>query len=774
MKKHTTTSYAGPHPYSKQSWYSIGLSAILFAAFLLFSPSSFAAEPCEGKESVTSNCLIGLVGKCIVCEAPESNWEHPRIDVYYKTWLSVLFGVGWYSPMSLEDGQCDDRVAMRFCARRAFPGYEKDGTAENNYGNKTGATNNPRVQLCAYEDPLDGMDTTWGSSPYHHNTPNEAMANSTSPAVYGAVFGGFGALVGGIVGAIMAKHNHVVVTDLGCVELPVAKGPPPFCNNCWHTKYTMPPFIGLGYESTFFDPKVTLNFCFKNKTVKGIATKESVKCEINKTTKEITPNLNTITLSPVGPSYKAAKAVNFTYNQNGEEVRDQREFSAEISTGNPSQICVFMTKNISGTEIAPVAQGCVQRPGYMPMPLMSRSPASTIEEPRISVTFKEGSSEKIEVSQSTANLNNACKTLNQITICAERKCIDGGDASLGSCTTWDDKVCLIGYNTVPLVVADGIKNIPIAAGVKPPNNIMRVKDTLLENKYAYPEVGKKGEADQFPKIKLLKDALFYENPGCDKMDEDGKCIKRNGVAVTKDDYYIDSDFIDSEKRVPKQVLRQLTPEELGLCIPNPVDADVMVKTKAGTYVYSVPKNCKQIKVELWGAGAGGTTGGATGDDHGGGAGGYVSALATAKDGDKFDVIVGAGGLRKSNGGDSSISHAATLIATANGGQISSASGTGGASSCTAAAAECTLKKSGGNGFGASCSYMKGGAVWNPDTGNYVFSGFGVTSCDNSIPTVSGTGGCAGDSCSGSGVSANGAPGADGKARVSCVSFGSIN
>ena len=120
----------------------------------------------------------------------------------------------------------------------------------------------PRVQMCLYEDPLDGGDTNGGYMPSHRHTPicdvapgSEGCKSSkrAGTAVIGSgaatlgstligakFFGPIGALAGALAGAVSAffswltnlglsQVNHLVVDVVGCWDLPLAKGPPPFC-----------------------------------------------------------------------------------------------------------------------------------------------------------------------------------------------------------------------------------------------------------------------------------------------------------------------------------------------------------------------------------------------------------------------------------------------------------------------------------------------------------------------------------------------------------------
>lgn len=116
---------------------------------------------------------------------------------------------------------------------------------------------NPRTQLCAYEDPGDGMDMAGGDQPSHHNRPNpkktslQNMGESlvgmaqkggvTGQALpkndffndlSGVLFKPSQKIIGSALGiftlidAITSKLNHVVMQDEGCVDLPIGPYPP--------------------------------------------------------------------------------------------------------------------------------------------------------------------------------------------------------------------------------------------------------------------------------------------------------------------------------------------------------------------------------------------------------------------------------------------------------------------------------------------------------------------------------------------------------------------
>ncbi|MCE3231790.1 MAG: hypothetical protein K0R98_47 [Rickettsiaceae bacterium] len=785
-------------------------STIFMVGFFYFSPNSFASltelptlkltsdlsdkqkdlrcEDTERTEPIWTKCTTAIGGKCAVCppKADSSSWKDPKIDVYYNYPENKR-------KMTLSDKECGWSAGIRFCARKAFPGNAEEKTADENYGNTTGATPNPRVQLCAYEDPMDGMDKNGAENKYHWQTKNQDRANLAGSIAGGMAIGYFfgplgpavGALIGGLVVAITSTYNHNVENNLGCVDLPIAKGPPPFCNDCWHTKYAISPLIDLDINSTFMSPKVKLTFCFDAKAGNS-SVKEPAVCDLNNDSQQsylLNPNSEN--------GYVSKGAIDLNYVISGQPISDKREFKAVVSSTRSSKVCVYMSKDIKGKAVN-VFQGCLPRTGYMYTPIISPSANSTTESPKLKVTFP-GSNNTIEVWQNSDDyLDNACRDLEQVNLCAQRQCLtvkDGVTVPLNMCDSWDKKVCLTGYNVPPVVVVDS-RNEPI----KSLPNTLIPKNSSFDNNSAYSEVNEKSELVP-TKAQFTRDIWVYKRPAtsiCYRMEPEGYCSNTTGACkrtdaqdtskcleykqlLTKDQdpYYVD---------MAKYTVRAATPEEMGLCIDNSDAEGTWVKTKAGNYIYPVPENCKEIRVELWGAGAGGTNGTGSGNDHGGGAGGYVSALVPVVSGADYNVVVGAGGAGNKNGGQTSLRRSAALVTNgvvtlaagpviAYGGTISSSRGTGGGSSCSADTT-CELQKNGGNGLSASCNYMQGGAAWNPDQSQYVYTS--ISACNSNtdkMTKVPGTGGCAADSCVGSAIKAYNGIGADGKARISCTKFG---
>lgn len=154
--------------------------------------------------------------------ASESDYFEPKIKVLYSI-------VGYNGERTLGHGECGWMAGVRFCARYAWPAGTEipEGRAltDDNDDNLTDADSpgysttdcglNPNVtvfnqaRLCAYEDPLDGADTDPDYEQYHENEPNINYIDYSNAYLY--------------------DHNHIVTTNLGCVDVPLAPGPPPFC-----------------------------------------------------------------------------------------------------------------------------------------------------------------------------------------------------------------------------------------------------------------------------------------------------------------------------------------------------------------------------------------------------------------------------------------------------------------------------------------------------------------------------------------------------------------
>jgi hypothetical protein len=745
--------------------------------------------------------------KCSVCPGASADqggsfdWQSPRIRVYRGANYTELMA-----------NECSSINLERFCARRAFAGTKGLDNESDNFGNKTGISDNPRVQLCAYDDSMDGMDTSGTNNPYHWHTSNEeaktgaalgggagsGMAIGANFGPPGIVIGAIGGLViGSMVAAITSSYNHVVIANIGCIDLPIAKGPPAFCNDCWSKGWGISPTLLVEPDSTFLTPKISMTFCFSPSTAEG--QKEPIVCpapvdgaipvaSLDKTSFYLEPDITKNFTDTVTPGSS------LTYTIDGKPASDAREFTAKITSMDPNHICVYMTKDMKG-KASNTILGCAARSGQMPMPTIIPEKSSTKDAPKLSVSFAGDTTNKsINIWQNPNDYtNNVCANLHQINFCAERKCLSGKTPEQCAASDWDSKVCLLGYNTAPPVVAskdDPYDAITTQAG---PNTYI-LKGTTINNPNAVYETLSTNPISP-AKITLAKNAWVYNPPRCYEKDERGSCVNYDGTCassssgstgncsaykhnVTTDQYFIDP---------AKYIIRQMTPDELGLCLDaNSSDGSWVRTTPASTGEYTftvgtdVPSSCTEISVELWGAGAGGTQASGPNNDHGGGAGGYISATIPVKSGEVYKVAVGKGGAGAANGSSSYFKNSTTTFATASGGTISSSGGVGGSASC-AAGVSCGTPVQGGSSLdNHGCRYIPGGQTWNPDSSQPLSSELdAVGVCNGTKPKTPGVGGCAADGCyvelsvpiRYEPTPYNGL-GADGKARIYCTKTGS--
>lgn len=320
-----------------------------------------------------------------------SDWQKPKIRVVYRAAFEN-------HARDLAHGECAVIGLIRFCARYAAPGT---------HGNRTNETNQPRTLLCAYEDTWDAYDTDWSFSPNHH------LSTDPDPSFVQQVFNT------GIL-------NQVVGITVGCVETPLAIGPPPWSNNEWSDVALPAPTLTYGANANFFEPTINLVFCQKNS---GTFVPLPCRFEPNGEFKFRTPENNDTVLRygrgnfalgvrqaftvPVNPNagreFKHVVSCSFKYHfvsivncnngdhndnsnnhnqvgqentSNAEEVVFNVEFTASITKENPTKVCVTktaVTSEETNNERVPtnVYIGCIDRPGYMPYPTVK---FSTVED----------------------------------------------------------------------------------------------------------------------------------------------------------------------------------------------------------------------------------------------------------------------------------------------------------------------------------------------------------------------------------------------------------
>lgn len=207
----------------------------------------------------------------------ESDVWDPKIRVITKV---CFFGCAEIKETLSHWGQCAFTLfPWRICARLAGPKTSEPGS--NSYGNHTASKPDtryahipddprntgeplPRVQLCAYEDPVspfapDLVDWNWFLQPYHYKAKNPGMALAASAintasnmmavaaigsaaasllmfaiAPYGMMLA-FLAIIGKILSLFIDEANLLVIGGyegaIGCVEIPLAPYPPPFCQH---------------------------------------------------------------------------------------------------------------------------------------------------------------------------------------------------------------------------------------------------------------------------------------------------------------------------------------------------------------------------------------------------------------------------------------------------------------------------------------------------------------------------------------------------------------
>lgn len=412
-----------------------------------------------------------------------STWSDPLIRIVYML-------AGQQHRRNLRPNQCMFIVGLRYCARLTIPIEGK-----NVHGNTTGLEGGGmKPQLCAYVDPMDGGDTIANEGRYHHNTDISTFYDSLPD--WAKVLAG---PIGGLVGGITSVKNHVVVTNLGCVDRPMAEGPPAWKNDAWKAQYFPPPTINYANDSTFASPTIRLDFC--RQAIVGVpsANVERVVCQFEKDLalgeykRDATGNLILLPgieyeglpvyLTPTGT------ATNFADNvvtASGISP-DGRKFEARISVEVPDSVCVYKTEETLPTRPVDILEGCLPRPGYMPVPIVTDISTGTVPMPdttlegagilgiKLGVSFPDlpGQIEleylgdqyvgagapppapqppPLPAGAAVGDPINSCKTLHQVTFCAKPGPVDITDNGDGTFKA-KGSLCVEGYSTAPLVAA---------------------------------------------------------------------------------------------------------------------------------------------------------------------------------------------------------------------------------------------------------------------------------------------------------------------------------
>jgi hypothetical protein len=652
----------------------------------------------------------------------ESTYFNPSIGVRYKVDMGF---VSWSDSTVLSNGECGfvyTGALYRICARMAQAG---------NYGNSTGTSSCVagtdqrqgmsgggavcgRSQLCAYEDPQDGMDTQTYVSPFHKNEENSGLSITEAAAGVGAAAAASGVLLGPAAAAmtmayfITGKHNHVVTIDIGCVDVPLATMPPPYIHN-----------IGDAIKSGML-PMVEPVTSNCDSTVDDVGSFEAPRIRVvvreNNRCKEHAD-------LEVGGVCKGLSGFS-------------RRFCAVISENDEMKVCA---REESGSRrIA----GCVNRP-RPPKPVVTRvldadykvtldvSLGSPVQEAK-SLPYKDPTS----IAASQNSIEN-CKTLYGIPLCALKKCseyrVTPEQATINgtaSCKETEDRVCLDGFKYGDLVVSEKTSGGKPGKAVDGPPNECR------------PDVNGVIDCVYYPPV--------FDNP-IDRHYVNPISYRPEVSDLNINPYYVNTDT---------QEVRAKNAEELGLCVPIPKVYDV-----GGTY--KVPPGCKKISIMAFGGGSAGdfTQGCMYEDstpaicDFSGGGGGFAQVNFDVSPGDELKVVVGAGGSTKGAVGQrSSVSNNSGVeIVFAEGGNKNLGGGGGG--SLTGINVE-----NGQNGSAATCQTVSGGAARpssKPVSRRY---GQPVDVCsrpvDGAAAAEVGAGGCASDD-----TCANSAWGKGGNGRV---------
>lgn len=191
-----------------------------------------------------------------VAEVSSSSAFIPQIQVTYKLVISCL---GFKGKLVLNGyGQCGFLGPIRVCARVTPPcAYGNNFCCSNDNCSSSDSCPNCSQQkdsrVCAFEDPMfpaDPTDIKAGSMPFHKETVvPSSLPSGDSLIVLGAFILAAGLLVPGLgqgtmlIGAgimlaggimellqfISTKINYVVVSNHGCVDIPLTPFPPPYC-----------------------------------------------------------------------------------------------------------------------------------------------------------------------------------------------------------------------------------------------------------------------------------------------------------------------------------------------------------------------------------------------------------------------------------------------------------------------------------------------------------------------------------------------------------------
>ncbi len=507
-----------------------------------------------------NNCKLGACGACV----PKNNyWNDPKIEVIYEH-----SGVEKIRTFTLGPNQCEGYSTNRFCARIVYPGprYDDngmkiDGSKEDNYGNITAENGLGKPQLCAYEDPTDGMDTEYNYNPYHEGATNPNALDVADSAATGALIGGAaglsggplvmftvgagaaaGALIGTATGLISQTYNHIVSTNIGCIDLKISEIPPAFSNDAWHNQKFYPfPTIQLDKDSTFESTKVNVYICKKNG--------ELVRCRRDEDGEIVNGN-GDLDFKIADEKTLTLTALSFSDSFTAD---DGREISVEMRPEHPGKIYAYA--EIPGSDERERRYDSLHLPGYMPIPVVSTGEEDdniNFSNPgiKIEIPYDGRATDEVIIRFDKAIYDippdptaeaHACASAGAMEFCAEVQCLDwidsldangdpiyvGGNPSSGIkqiCNEWDDRICLTeGYNTAPIAMVDHQSVIL----QKAPNRKI-TKNTPFDNARQNREFDD-GELIPPPLTTVEKyDIWIYDPPVCYALTSEGNCNNYSG------------------------------------------------------------------------------------------------------------------------------------------------------------------------------------------------------------------------------------------------------
>ncbi len=680
--------------YSSLLSFSLAAGAIT----LIFPQNSYALAPTWSVD---------------VTPGDDSNFKFPSVKVKIKRELDSV-------TRTLTHGECSFMgiIAIRVCARIVKPiGEKRPGDkgysltdpnanlARSNYGNSTGVEGNPRTQICAYEDPCDAGDPANGKcfgsdnkSPFYEHQSRETAISDTNLIISTSVTI-IGMAMAMAIQTILKYYNHIVVSTLGCVDIPIAPSPTEWCNNCWNVHFLPLPKMEILPSATFFDPTIKVTTCKKSAKDNAVTACVCTVSDTNNTLADcsvpgtvVKPDLikETFTLN-ANDAHKKVDGLGMPLFQEcatSNDGADSREFCASVTTERPQEVCASIRNPNSQNKLIKV--GCFPRPDWMIKPTIKEvgllNGGETI---RVTYNDKAGTVRgTLDLTEDAALVDgdpattptlawtSNCGYLQQIEFCITRPCAEYNTVSTtvngvttkvstGVCKTYDTKSCISGYES-PYGVAINTSSNTVISGVP---NIMA---PFLGNQWIY------NPPHCYQRDQNTKDCLNYADlkdggvccsataKNCPNivgpyLNPDGSCAQyvRNTLVnnVVTDNYKLDTSPIDpnctTNRSVvttpgtscqPKVSIRDLTPEEAGMCINLPSSNGVLIKNGSASGVYRVPDNCGRIKVRMWGGGsAGAADQGDDGDDYVGASAAHVDATLRVSSGQNINYVVGSGG-----------------------------------------------------------------------------------------------------------------------------------